>query len=213
MGSRLFSCRLRFWNQIRYTLLVLSFHPPAVATFLLPFTVLKLCSIRRLKDLSNVFSSRDFSLTVYGFETIITDWSRQFPLRSLSRDFSLTVYGFETLYQTYLPRLNTFSCRDFSLTVYGFETRLIVKALHLSSVRSCRDFSLTVYGFETDHASFSVSIPAIWSSRDFSLTVYGFETFQSCRMNTILLHTRSRLFSYRLRFWNTFFKSQTVPAA
>ena len=40
-------------------------------------------------------------------------------------------------------------------------------------------------------------------SRDFSLTVYGFETFNLFNFMKFFDDTQSRLFSYRLRFWNT----------
>ena len=74
--------------------------PPAggaVATFLLPFTVLKQPR-RGVVFTNDGLRCRDFSLTVYGFETFLANNENAIKFR-LSRDFSLTVYGFETISQ------------------------------------------------------------------------------------------------------------------
>ncbi len=116
-------------------------------------------------------SRRDFSLTVYGFET--RDYPHLVQRIHCGRDFSLTVYGFETCIRNLPdPELNPFSVATFLLPF---------TVLKLSEQRPIYD-------------------DFVCHGRDFSLTVYGFETKYPLQGELRQGRSRSRLFSYRLRF-------------
>ena len=231
-ASRLFSYRLRFWNtrtdlidsdsvsssmsrdfsltvygfETRTTCCTTRFYTYSVATFLLPFTVLK----HRDNSINNHcgydWGGRDFSLTVYGFETLVSLGSGSQTNGSLlGRDFSLTVYGFETPRRNLCVRHLRTNSRDFSLTVYGFETGKLYSGL-LMSERSfqSRLFSYRLRFWNDRPKLVDVMIFVVFLVATFLLPFTVLKLDVSRFADTDSSRRVSRLFSYRLRFWNLF---------